>query len=70
MCEKTISLAVIEAIRIFKVGFHMKKTVSKSQYVYNKTPVSPSCSSSLVDQKNIFLANQKQAIQTFLELAQ
>ena len=34
MCEKTISLAVIEAIRIFKVGFHMKKTVSKSQYVY------------------------------------
>ena len=33
MCEKTISLAVIEAIRIFKVGFHMKKTVSKSQYV-------------------------------------
>ena len=46
------------------------KTVSKSQYVYNITPVSPSCSSSLIDQKNIFLANQKQAIQTFLELVQ
>ena len=47
-----------------------KKTVSKSQYVYNITPVSPGCSSLLIDQKNIFLANQKQAIQTFLELVQ
>ena len=28
MCEKTISLSLWLAIRIFKVGFHMKKTVA------------------------------------------
>ena len=34
-CEKAISLLWL-AIRIFQAGFLMKKTVSKSQYVYNK----------------------------------
>ena len=34
-CENAISLLWL-AIRIFQAGFLMKKTVSKSQYVYNK----------------------------------
>ena len=33
-----------------------------------KTRESPGCSSSLIGQKNIFLANQKERIQTLLEL--
>ena len=35
-----------------------------------KTPESPGCSSSLIGQKIFFLANQKQAIETLLELVQ
>ena len=33
-----------------------------------KTSESPGCSSSLIGQKNFFLANEKRAIQTLLEL--
>ena len=35
-----------------------------------KTPESPGCSSSLIGQKFVFLANQKQATETLLELVQ
>ena len=46
-----------------KLRRSMRKTTSCKE-----TSESPGCSSSLIGQKKIFLANQKQAIQTLLEL--
>ena len=47
----------------FKDLRDLRKTTSCKE-----TRESPSCFSSLIGQKKIFLANQKQAIQTLLEL--